>query len=107
MANGIYEPSPAYSNGDLVKINGELYKVLTNNKNKMNWFLDSNRYKHFLFAIPIGLVLTILCALGVAAGMEFKDKQWGGQWDWVDFGCTVLGGLVGQAIQILLIWWIM
>jgi hypothetical protein len=37
-------------------------------------FLESNRWKHFLYAIPIGLFLTILCAIGVAAGMEFKDK---------------------------------
>lgn len=34
----------------------------------------SNRDKHFLYAIPIGLVFTILCVLGVASGLEFKDK---------------------------------
>lgn len=66
-------------------------------------FKESNRNKHFLYAIPIGLVLTILCAIGVAAGMEFKDKMYGNKWDWKDFGFTVLGGLVGQILQILLI----
>ena len=69
----------------------------------MNKFLQSNRWKHFLFAIPIGLVFTILCVLGVAGGMEFKDKQWGGEWDWYDFGYTLLGGLIGQIIQIIII----
>lgn len=66
-------------------------------------FKESNRNKHFLYAIPIGLVLTILCTIGVAAGMEFKDKMYGNKWDWKDFGFTVLGGLVGQILQILLI----
>lgn len=66
-------------------------------------FKESNRNKHFLYAIPIGLILTILCAIGVAAGMEFKDKMYGNKWDWKDFGFTVLGGLVGQILQILLI----
>ena len=66
-------------------------------------FKESNRNKHFLYAIPIGLILTILCVIGVAAGMEFKDKMYGNKWDWKDFGFTVLGGLVGQILQILLI----
>jgi hypothetical protein len=38
------------------------------------WLKESNRQKHFLYAIPIGLVFTILCVLGVASGLEFKDK---------------------------------
>ena len=37
-------------------------------------FKESNRYKHFLCAIPIGFLLTILCAIGCAGGMEFKDR---------------------------------
>ena len=68
------------------------------------WIKESNRTKHFLYAIPLGLVFTFLCALGVAGGMEFKDKQWGGQWDWLDFLATCLGGLVGQALQGLIIY---
>lgn len=66
----------------------------------MSWFTESNRWKHFVFAVPIGLVFTILCVLGVASGMEFKDKQWGGKWDWIDWIATILGGVIGQGIQI-------
>ena len=69
----------------------------------MSKFTESNRQKHFLFAIPIGFVFTILCVLGVAGGMEFKDTQWGGKWDWYDFMFTILGGVVGQILQILLV----
>lgn len=68
------------------------------------WILESKRDKHFMRAIPIGLTLTILCVIGVASGMEFKDKEYGNQWDWLDWLATILGGLVGQSLQILLIW---
>lgn len=67
----------------------------------MGYFLESNRWKHFLYAIPIGLLLTILCAIGVAGGMEFKDKEYRNKWDWLDFGFTVLGGLIGQSLWLL------
>lgn len=68
----------------------------------MKWFTESNRWKHFLYAIPCG-ALSIFFALGLATGMEFKDKQWGGKWDWLDWGCTVTGGLIGQIATILLL----
>ena len=67
------------------------------------WLTESNRQKHFLYAIPIGFLFTILCVLGVASGLEFKDKQYGNQWDWLDWTATILGGLVGQLIQIIMI----
>ena len=66
----------------------------------MSWFTESNRWKHFLYAIPIGFVFTILCVLGVASGMEFKDKEHGGKFDWIDWLATMLGGLIGQGLQI-------
>lgn len=69
----------------------------------MSWITESNRMKHFSYAIPIGLIFTILCVLGCAFGMEFKDKQNGGKFDWLDIAATMLGGLVGQIIQILIL----
>lgn len=69
----------------------------------MSWFTESNRSKHFFYAIPVGMVFTILCVLGLASGMEFKDKLYGGKWDWVDWLATIVGGLVGQAVQIFVI----
>ena len=67
------------------------------------WLLKSNRQKHFLYAIPIGFILTILCIIGIASGLEFKDIQYGGKWDWLDWLATILGGVVGQTLQIFLI----
>jgi hypothetical protein len=79
------------------------------------WLKESNRTKHLLLAIPIGLVFTMLCILGVASGMEFKDvhhangnkpiREWSWMaWDWLDWLATMLGGLVGQAIQLFIVW---
>jgi hypothetical protein len=69
-------------------------------------FQDVTRWRHFWYAIPIGLVFTILCVLGCASALEFKDKQWGGRWDWKDWLCTMLGGVTGQLIQVIVILWI-
>lgn len=66
----------------------------------MSWITESNRQKHLLYAVPIGLVLTILAVIGCAFGMEFKDWQYGNKFDWLDAIATIIGGLIGQAIQI-------
>lgn len=70
-------------------------------------FSDKKHWQQFGWAIPIGLLLTILCVLGVASGMEWKDYRYGNRWDWSDWTCTMLGGAAGQVLQlviILLLW---
>lgn len=67
------------------------------------WLLESNRLKHFIYAIPFGTLFTILSVVGLASGMEFKDEQYGNKWDWLDWIATILGGIVGQVIQIIII----
>lgn len=69
----------------------------------MSWITESNRPKHFLYAIPIGVFLTILCVIGVAFALEFKDVSYGNKFDWLDWLATILGGIVGQLIQFLII----
>lgn len=68
----------------------------------MKWLSESNRDKHLLYAIPIAIVFTILCVLGVATALEFKDKQYGNMFDWLDWLATMIGGIIGQIIQILI-----
>lgn len=63
------------------------------------WFKESNRDKHFLYAIPCGLIGTELFVAGLTTGMEFKDKLYGNKWDWIDWLMTMAGGLIGQSIQ--------
>lgn len=67
------------------------------------WLKESNRQKHLLYAIPIGLVFTILAVLGCAFGMEFKDKEYGDKFDWLDIAATMIGGAIGQILQIIII----
>lgn len=69
----------------------------------MKWLKESNRQKNLLYAIPLGFVFTILAVLGCAFGMEFKDKQYGGKFDWLDIAATMIGGAIGQILQIILI----
>ena len=69
----------------------------------MSWLKESNRTKHLLYAIPIGFILTILAVIGCAFGMEFKDKQYGGSFDWLDIRATMIGGLIGQILQLILL----
>ena len=67
------------------------------------WLKESNQQKHLLYAIPIGLVFTILAVLGCAFGMEFKDKEYGNKFDWLDIAATMIGGAIGQLLQIIII----
>ena len=62
------------------------------------WLKESNRQKHLLYAIPIGLVFTILAVLGCAFGMEFKDKEYGNKFDWLDISATMIGGAIEQLL---------
>ena len=68
------------------------------------WLFESNRLKHLLYAIPSAFIGTILFSTGLAFGMEFKDKQYGGKFDWLDIAATEIGGLIGQILQIGLIY---
>lgn len=68
----------------------------------LRWFLESNRWKHFLYAIPAGAI-DFWLAIGLALGMEFKDARHGGKFDWADAACTAVGGFVGAALS----WWLL
>lgn len=65
----------------------------------INWFKQSNRWKHLLYGFLAALIAGFAFTCGAAAGMEFKDRAWGGKWDWIDFGLTVAGAFVGAAIR--------
>lgn len=69
----------------------------------MSWIRESNRPEHLLYAIPIGLIFTILAVIGCAFGMEFKDREYGNKFDWLDIAATMIGGAIGQLLQIIII----
>ena len=74
-------------------------------KRIIEWLKSSNRWKHVAGGIVIGLgaddnYCAASAGIGVAAALELKDKLWGGKWDWIDFGLTVGGVVVGRLIKI-------
>lgn len=68
----------------------------------LDWWKASNRWKHLVYAIPCGVVLGWEFTVGLAVGMEFKDKLWGGKPDFIDYFLTCLGGLIGWGVMRLL-----
>ena len=69
----------------------------------INWFKQSNRWKHLLYGFLVSIIAGFAFTLGCAAGMEFKDRAWGGKWDWIDFGLTVAGAWFGLMLRIIII----
>lgn len=85
-------------------------------KKILDWFRESNRYKHawaglfvYAFMILVGLMLLIplvesavvatMSTLVAMASMEYKDKQHGGEYDLSD----ILAGMVFPALFGLII----
>lgn len=69
----------------------------------MNWFIKSNRNKHFWYGMILGFFLTLIAPITAGFVMEYKDKQWGGKFDWIDVLFTVTGGFIGQVLQIIIL----
>ena len=72
------------------------------------WLKDSNRLKHLLLGVGVGLGANDwYCAeyvgLGVAGSLEFKDYQWGGKPDWIDFTLTFVGVNIGYGVKAILL----
>lgn len=69
----------------------------------MNIFGDETRGQHFRVGVALALIFTILCVLGAMTAAEYKDRAHGGKWDWSDWGWGMVGGVIGQALQVLII----
>lgn len=67
-----------------------------------DWWKASNRWKHFLFAIPLGAVCGAPFTTGVGLGMEIKDHLYGNKADFVDFLLTAVGGAIGHGVMLVL-----
>ncbi len=81
----------------------------------MKWLKESNRWKHLVGIMVVSMFGTLLMGIGCIGGMEFKDvhhangdskpmREWDwSAWDWLDCAAGLLGALIGQDIQILII----
>lgn len=68
----------------------------------LQWWKASNRWKHFLFAIPLGAVCGAHFTTGVGLGMEIKDHLYGNRVDFMDFQLTAVGGFIGHGAMRLI-----
>lgn len=72
-------------------------------KKLIEWFKLNNRCKYLVGGLIIGIFafdwFTAMYAGVLTAGaLEYKDKAYGGRWDWIDFGLTVAGAIFGWLI---------
>jgi len=61
----------------------------------MNWLKESNRTEHLRYGYILACYLSVVFTAGCAVGMEFKDWQYGGKFDWLDIAATIIGGILG------------
>ena len=81
-------------------------------KKVIQWIEESHRWLHLLLGMAFGIFANgLYCAIyggvGVAGALEFKDGQWGGKPDVIDFVLTFAGTLAGYGIRafvLKLIW---
>lgn len=67
----------------------------------LKWLNESNRWKHIVGGWGVAMLApSIACGVYsvavVATALEFKDKQWGGKFDLIDWLMTIIGG--GMAV---------
>lgn len=80
--------------------------------------LKSNRWKHLIagaliYAVVLGLclvlnvqylkgtIIALVATLIPACAVEYKDKLWGGKFDWLDVVATILVPVMVSAILIV------
>lgn len=67
---------------------------------------ESNRLKHLIGGFAVGLLSlnwwsAIYATIVAASCLELKDKLYGNKWDWIDWGFTIVGGMIPTLIYIL------
>ena len=77
-------------------------------KKIVTWFKESNRWKHLVGGVIVGAgandwYCAIYGGAGVSGALEFKDYQWGGKPDWVDFLLTFAGVMAGYTARYFVI----
>lgn len=74
-----------------------------------NWLKTSNRYKHLIGGLVIGLIADDwycagLSGVGIASALEYKDKEHGASWDWLDWSITIGGVIIGYGLKWMIVW---
>jgi len=75
--------------------------------NILTWLKTSNRHKHLIGGLIVGLLAlapyaAIYAAAVAASCLELKDKLHGCQWDWLDWCLTLIGGAIAALLWTIL-----
>lgn len=73
-------------------------------KKVIAWLKESNRIKHLAGGAFIGLLAnnyshSLFGSVIAATCLEYKDRAYGGKWDWIDYVLTIVGAMIGQFIR--------
>ena len=76
-------------------------------KKIVTWFKESHRIHHLALGYSCGLLANdwycaVYGGIGVSGALEFKDWQWGGKPDWIDFTLTFAGFIAGYLTRSLI-----
>lgn len=77
--------------------------IIKTQSHLFHWVTESNRLKHIQYGFYAGLCGTIFAAIGAGLVTVYKDKQHDNEIDWLDVSATIIGGMFGQAAQLLLV----
>lgn len=72
--------------------------------NFFKFFVASNRYKHLTGGfIVAALAGSFYAAVYAASCLELKDRLYGNPWDWIDWLCILLGGIIAAIVLHLIV----
>ena len=83
-------------------------------KKCIEWLKISERWKHVLYGILIGIgANSVYCAayagIGIASALEFKDKVYNYTndpalgWNWIDWILTIIAVAIGYLMRIVIL----
>lgn len=68
----------------------------------INWICASNHWRHILICFVLTVFLGAVAGLSAGVAAEWKDKQWGGRFDWWDIVADMVGITLGSSMRYLL-----
>lgn len=70
----------------------------------INWLKDSNHWKHLAVCFTLSLFFGAAAGMSAGVAAEWKDRQWGGRFDWSDIMADVVGVALAVGVRYLLGW---
>ena len=65
---------------------------------------NNMKWRHYMWAIFGGMIFTVLAVIIFASLREHQFAKNGGEWRWKDWWSLVANGMIGQVLQLGLIY---